>query len=95
MARPTDLDATLSADGQSSAVYFPGGSGVLLASGTFGSGTLTVQWQDDAGTWFSSSATLAAAGHVAFVLPQGPVRLDLSGSTSPSITARVRAIHDV
>jgi len=73
----------------------------VAASGTFGSGTLTLQTSPDGGTtWFAIGTAITAAGFITvgspLVIPgsvtsgtQRLYRLVLTGATSPTITARV------
>lgn len=66
---------------------------VIVASGTFGSGTLGIEISpDDGTTWVpveGASNTLTKAGIVdTFVVPQMcQVRLDFSGATNPTLQA--------
>lgn len=73
-----------------------GGRGVFAAWGTFGGGTLTLQWSPDLGvTWMNvdrsgdTFVTLTAAGQGGFEL--GPCRLQvvLTGATAPNIVSGV------
>jgi hypothetical protein len=73
---------------------------LVVASGTWGSGTLTLQTSPDGGaTWFNAAAGITANGVIAFgsplVVPQATAaltqrlfRLVLSGATSPSLAVR-------
>lgn len=87
------LLAAVSADGQSAAYQHGGGKLHLFAKGTFGGGTVTVQACPDktsgSEVWVNTTATLTANGHVSIDLPPCFVRLDLSGSTTPSLNAWV------
>jgi hypothetical protein len=87
----------VTADGQSAEFTFKGGWGLLLAAGTWGSGTITVQISPDGGTTWAAlsdilgtgSAALTANGSVAFIAPPGQLRLDLSGSSGADLDAWV------
>ena len=86
----------LTADGQTAAanvVSWPGGQGVFVAYGTFGSGTVKLQWSpDDGTTWIDAGAaplTLTAAGYGPFTIPKSQLRVSLTGSTAPSIKSGV------
>lgn len=87
------MQTALVADGNGPAVEWKGGSGTFAARGTFGSGTLKMQYcPGDAstatsGNWVDVADTgMTAAGQVNFSLGNGYVRAVLSGSTAPSIT---------
>jgi hypothetical protein len=88
--------ARFTADGNSSAVSWPGGRGVFAAFGTFGSGTLKLQASyDDETTWIDvdrsgdTYVTFTANGAGGFELPKCMIRAALSGSTNPSINSGV------
>lgn len=82
---------TLTSDGNTEIATEPGKDYVFSAAGTFGSGTLTLQWSDGANwvTFQDSSGNIAltAAGGRLVTAPARKVRLALSGSSLPSITA--------
>jgi hypothetical protein len=73
----------------------------VAASGTFGSGTLTLQTSPDGGTtWFAVGTAVTAAGYITVGTPllvpmqltantHRMFRLVLTGATSPAISARV------
>jgi hypothetical protein len=73
----------------------------IAASGTFGSGTLTLQTSPDGGTnWFAIGTAVTAAGYINVGTPMGDpmatasnthrmFRLVLTGATSPVIAARI------
>ena len=80
-------------DGQSATLTGHGGTGNVEVDGTFGSGTLTLQYSVDGGTtWLTVSAapTFTANGTANFSLPPCDIRTDLSGSTSPDLNTRIR-----
>lgn len=77
------LSNAFSANGSSSSRQWHGGTGHMVASGTFGSGTLTVQYSDDSGSTWYGTKTLTASGDVEFSFPPGLVRMTLSGATGP------------
>lgn len=63
-------------------------SRVIVASGTWGGGTLTLQYSHDGSTFVSSGSTLTANGAIAFEERPGMYwRVTLAGATSGSITA--------
>ncbi len=78
---------TLSADGNSSSVACAHKVHVHL-SGTFGSGTATVQFQGEDGTWRAiagASYTTAADEIIALGRSQYNIRVNLASSTAPSL----------
>lgn len=87
------LSDTLSADGSTSAIGWSGGHGRVVASGTFGSGTLELDASIDGGsTWVGVGVNgqLTAAGTFEFSGDQATqYRLTLSGATSPSIAVTI------
>lgn len=81
-----------------SAVAWAGGHGVLVAEGTFGGASLTMQYQGPNGTWLDvkvmdgagvqTTMTLTAAGMFVFALPPGSVRAVLTGGTPSAMYVR-------
>lgn len=56
-------------------VRWNGGRGVFSAVGTFGGGSVTLQYLGpDGATWITAATALTAAGLVAFELPPGQIR---------------------
>jgi len=93
------LNATFAANG-STATRSHEGDAVFAfsATGTFGSGTVVLQWSPDSGTtWITvktqqgTDVSLTAAGYFTRIyLPFGClVRATLTGATSPSITVNL------
>lgn len=82
---------TFSADGNSATIAWPGGYGSMLASGTWGSGTLKLQFTINGGTtWVDvASISLTANGHKEFNIGSCHLRMNLAGATNPAIAARV------
>lgn len=87
-----ELVTNLTADGNvpsASPWYDHGGGRVTYAAqGTFGSGTVALQFSlDDGSTWSSvgSAANLTAAGVAGAEIPPCLIRVNLSGSTSPNL----------
>ena len=80
----------ITADGTYTVTTTPGKRYVFSASGTFGSGSLAINWTDTAGTntAFANSPATAAETWT-FTAPTSTVSLVLSGSTNPSITVGV------
>jgi len=79
----------------SAAFDWPGGDGFFVVYGGFGGGTATLKWSPDGGTtWVVLDSTLAltAAGAIDFNLPAGKIRVELTGATSATLTALVRAL---
>jgi hypothetical protein len=86
------LNGTLSANGNSSQFFFTGRSDSLNGfyihlSGTFGGGTINVQFQGADGTWRSLSGVsqTAAADKFIMVPNEKNYRLNLSGATGATI----------
>ena len=79
----------ITADGNTDIATIIGKEHVFRAKGTFGSGTLTLQWVDggvattirDA----NGAVALTAAGAVVVVAPSRMIRVALSGSSGASI----------
>ena len=86
------LRADFVADGNSSAITWRGGEGHLLVEGGFGGGTLKLKWlyRDVTYIEVGASTNLTAAGAPMFTLPEGTtLRLELTGSTTPTIKATI------
>lgn len=66
----------------------------VSVSGTFGSGTATVQWRGDDGTWRGlASAVFTTAADQVIDLPNKTntiLRWNLAGATDPSVFAAIR-----
>lgn len=80
---------TFSADGNGSSIAHDGGDVFVGLSGSFGSGTVTLEVSDDNGlTYYPivDSEKTAADGYIADLPNECLIRMSLSGSTSPSIT---------
>lgn len=71
---------------------------VVIAAGTWGSGTLTPQISPDSGTtWVSTpeAVTLTANGSKVFTVPDGCLfRLTFTGSTDPALSAWVGEVSE-
>lgn len=87
--------APLGANANGAAFNFKGGRLVLGAFGTFGGGTLALQYTIDSdATWIALGpqtpgalpTSLTAAGTVAVYLPPIRLRVSLAGSTTPSLS---------
>lgn len=87
-----ELFSAQNADGASSAVEFPGGTGVFLTSGSFGAGQAMLQSSPDGSTWTNVIARNASSppGGTHF-RTSGPVqlRVNLTGSSGASLNASV------
>lgn len=85
-------EGTITADGVSE-VVLASGSYTLHLEGTFGGGTVQIQFQDKSGVWHDYNTT-----DYSFTAPivdirmnevqPTPVRLNVTGATSPSIFYR-------
>lgn len=95
----------LTSNGTSAVFTVPDTAGItevaVLAAGTFGGGTLTLQTSPDGGTtWFNCAAGITGPNTIVFGTPQviertltsnvsRLFRLSLTGATNPSIRARL------
>ncbi len=60
---------------------------IIIASGSFGGGTLTLQHSVDGTVWVTSGLTLTAAGKIEFREQPGLIwRVTLAGATAGSVT---------
>lgn len=87
---------TLSADGQTDWVRCTYGTVYQIeAEGSFGSGTITPQKKSYDGTAITlGDTTLTANGAINVEVPTGAeIRVDLSGSTSPSLKVHISKIR--
>ena len=78
----------VSANGNSTALNWPGGVGQMVVEGTWGGGTVKLQVSpDDGTTWVAvgGDSTITADGVVNFDLNSCDIRLNLSGATAPSL----------
>lgn len=92
MNTPTQLFANLNtATGTSNAFPSSGDYLSVVASGTFGGGTLTVEVSPDSGsTWVPTSVSLTAPGIANFIGGEGlQFRLSFSGGAAPALNAWV------
>jgi hypothetical protein len=98
MAIPVSMKWTISSNTSTSGIVWPGGRGVFTVFGTFGSGTYKLQASyDDGTTWMDvdrsgdTYCTFTTNGSGGFELPKCQVRVNVSGATSPSVTAGVQS----
>lgn len=80
-----NLTPAIEANGNSVAKAFQGGYFVWSAGGSFGGGTLQLQYNAGSGWCDVTDATMTASGTLYVGLPAGEVRVTLSGATSPNI----------
>lgn len=80
---------TLAANGSTAGSHISGGTATVSCSGTFGSGTMTIQISLDGGTTYvaidTTGAKTADATFNLERLPDCYLRWTLTGATSPSI----------
>ncbi len=77
---------TLSSNGQTSAWDHEGGTAFMVGEGTFGGGTLTLEFSPDDGiTWVATGQTLTSDGIVSLALPRCQIRGSLAGATAPTL----------
>lgn len=64
--------------------WWPGGEGVFQAEGTWNSGTVTLQFKSDRGTWIDvgTDTTKTANGAGGFILHPCYIRATVTGSPS-------------
>ena len=91
------INGSLPTNGNS-AIFFSSGDPLFVSClGTFGGGTFAVQYRNDAGTWATFNAgvvpALTAPGEILVGdFPANlPLRLNMSGATSPSVTFQAQA----
>lgn len=97
MAFESSITHTFSADGDSTEIQWPGGKGVYGATGTWGGGTLSLQFSFDGGASDIPAGTegdLTDDGSKSklFELPVCKLKLVLAGSSSPDIDAWLRPL---
>lgn len=83
-------------DGSSTAINWRGGKGLFDAWGTFGNGTVKLQYSPDEGTTYfdDPNASFTSNGNVIFELPKDAlIRANLSGSSGANIKAQVTQIR--
>lgn len=94
---------TADANSASMRCIFPSGRGQFSAWGTFGGGTVTLQFSPDGGTaWVNvkdkdgNDIAYTSARAINIETPHGELlRCVLSGSTSASINAKLQALNGV
>lgn len=78
---------TISADGTYTVTTFPGKKYTFAAGGTFGGGSLALNWHDQSGnTGALGDSPSTAAETYTFTAPTNQVDLVLTGSTDPTIS---------
>jgi hypothetical protein len=77
------LDLLSNASATGSTMEWMGGKGIFIAEATWGGGTVKLQAQSPNGTWIDvPSASLTANGIVAFDLPRGQLRGNVTTATA-------------
>ena len=74
----------------------PSGEYILAAQGTFGGGTVDVEWSADAGTTWSklTSTPLTSNGYqILYVINELLYRITIDGATSPSLYVQFGMYH--
>jgi len=77
----------LVADGSTTAISARG-EVIVVANGTWGSGTLTLEGQDPADAWHALTTGITADGYISIRLPDRElldIRATLASSTSPDL----------
>lgn len=87
-----ELTNPITEDGSQTVVPKPGREYVFAAQGTFGGGTLSLEWSFDGTTWTpvaDSNGPIAftEGGGTIFAAPAGNLRVTLADSTDAEITA--------
>lgn len=84
------------ANGSGSPIVWGGGEGQFTAFGSFGGGTVTLEWSPNNGTtWLpvdrsgDTYVTFTANGSGRFTLQPCLIRANLAGATSPNVNAIV------
>ncbi len=88
-------DEIITANGVTSPIVFPGGMGNVQAAGTFGGGTLKLQYSVDNGVTYVDGdvdSELTADGAYNFTLPSCLVRYDFSGGGSINVAVKTRKV---
>lgn len=84
---------TITSNGSYDFVTCPGKEYVFRASGTFGSGTVTLLWVEGSSTGaiedFNGPISYTSNGATQFRAPSNTVRVTLAGSSNPSIELAV------
>lgn len=94
MASPGTI-LSLTGDGNTDAYVWPGGTGLYSAFGTFGSGTAKLQYSEDETTWIDTGtdSEFTADAGIVFELPECSVRVNLNGSTTPTLSVVVSELR--
>lgn len=88
-----NLTANLTDNGSTAVIDWDGGVGYYAAHGTFGGGTLKLEYSfDNGGNYIpsESSGWLASAAGKQFHLPPCKLRMTLSGAASPNLSVYIR-----
>lgn len=103
MPRSTNSLGNLAADGSTTAATFnfDMNGAVLVATGTFGSGTVTFEGSVDGTNWYTlldgfdgTALTLTASGMARVAGDHPWVRATVAGSTTPDIDVSLNTIDD-
>lgn len=92
-----EVSGSLTADGQACEAVFRYGHGGIYLTGGLGGGTVNVQWRRDNGTWTTARSMTSiseAYEYYQFGRENTRVRIDISGSTSPTLTCIMRPNTD-
>ena len=76
--------STLAANGTTS-INLPAGEFSVHVAGTWGGGTLSIQWDDGTNSVEYSNGSLTADGQATIPVGTGKVSFVLSGATGPSL----------
>lgn len=88
-----NLTENLTDNGTTATLSWDGGVGYYAAQGSFGSGTVKLEYSFDGGSNYlttESAGWLSSAGSKQFSLPVCQLRLSLTGATSPDLNLYIR-----
>jgi len=91
---PTQAKSILSANGDTSVVDFYGGFVSMVGTGTWGSGTATLNASYDGGSTYVPLGTLTANGISGpYNVARCKLKASLTGSTTPALTLSIESLR--
>jgi hypothetical protein len=85
MANSDRIDFIVNGSATSSSRNWVGGNGTLYAEGTFSGTSLQLQAQSPNGTWMNVGSAVTAAGLANFTVPDGQLRVTVTGGTPSAL----------